>query len=767
MKRPTNYQKYLTLGQTVEMELAQKEINAISWTDYRVCYRNPEISQSDGVSKIIWAIDNTGELVVIKKMPLTHVQKANDLEKISRETETHSEIYAQSCKHIPEKRRFRPHGNFFFAATEYVEHGFDMLKKKRVSGAHGLEDIITAFTGYCSALEYMHNVAQVVHRDINPSNLRFDINEDNEIVSKIIDFGLACGINASLSNTGKVGYLPPEKERQGVTSEVYSLGICLYEAISGTDETIVNEQQTELRSKDDKLQATHSTIENSGLGPEEKYVEKSKANIRRFHETRKPQEEIKYLFEIFKKATQPEPKDRYQNATEFKNDLKIALQQKRLDELILAFEHASTASEKIRKSMPFDLTLANEASKKKKVLYEEFKKEHVDLQSSAVIAFVEAQIKEKLKPIKDAANVYLNQFRFTTALSAGLEGMESYSKKIEEMLEAGNPAYRRNIFEMVTKLKEMYDLCEINCPLMFKVLLESRVLRREALKNQVKISYDELMKKTEQIKPVAVLLEDSEYNEPAIISSRLGEYLSEIEARDSTANDLQHCLEIKTLLKNQEKFITVSDDRLSSRFKEFMQKLDAYISKAPKEILGPTFFNMGLESFNEGDLKKSAANFEEAKKHFTAEKPQVEYNLGRIYQELRENTVASMHYRNASKVLKSQNAGEPVSLINNRAVLFAKSGSHDAARQLLEIALAQAPDDCDLLYNLAQTYRETGNSAAAITLLKQVLANNPSNEIHNFLAQEYFKVEDFSKFKEHAEAYINAFIEKKQSKGDA
>lgn len=760
MKKPKDFQKYLAEGQTTEMADAQEELDALGWTDYRVCYQKPEIS-GDGLSAIIWAMDEGGEIVVIKKMLLTPVKETKGGKKQARQTDTHIDLYAQSCKHIPEKRRFKPYKNYFFVATEFVEYDFDELKKKRVSGSHGLDEITEAFVGYSKALEYMHDIAQVVHRDINPSNLRFDIDENGDIVPKIIDFGLACGLDVSLSLTGKVGYIAPEIKREGVTSEIYSLGICLYEAISESDEKTVEKQQGELISYDEKIQEMYSIIEDKKLTHKEEESGKTKANIMRFHETRKPRDEIKYLFEVFKKATQPEPKDRYRSATAFKNDLRIALQHRRLDEIIFAFENASTASDKIKKGIPFDLINAEDASKLKTSLYDEFKNENYDLESSAVIAFVEAQIKEKIKPVKDAANIYLNKFRFTTSITS-TENMDSYGKKIDNMLEAGDPAYRRNILEMVTNLKKFYDLCEMTYPVLFKILLESRALKRESLLSQRNASYDELLKKTENILSDPVIMEDPEYSESAVIAARLGAYTTRIKATEHTPEDIQHCIEIKELMLSQKNLILASDDKLCSKFDEFIQKMDDYISNASDEVKAPAFFNMGISSFNERDFNKSISYFEKASKIIPGN-PNLEYNLGRAYHAVGDNINAKKQYRRARDIRSNQNASESINTLNNFAVLFAKAGMFEASRQMFEIISAEAPEDYDIIYNLATVCMHEGDSETAINLFEKVLAKQPSNEIHNFLAQEYFKVGDFAKFKEHTEIYAQSFIEKLQN----
>jgi serine/threonine protein kinase/tetratricopeptide (TPR) repeat protein len=113
-------------------------------------------------------------------------------------------------------------------------------------GQYSLRQRLELFVDVCLAVQHAHQKG-IIHRDLKPSNVLVTLNDGTPLV-KLIDFGIAKALGQQLTDkvwcTGSaqiIGtplYMSPEQAALSVDvdtrSDVYSLGVLLYELLTGT-----------------------------------------------------------------------------------------------------------------------------------------------------------------------------------------------------------------------------------------------------------------------------------------------------------------------------------------------------------------------------------------------------------------------------------------------------------------------------------------------------------------------------------------------------
>jgi eukaryotic-like serine/threonine-protein kinase len=141
-----------------------------------------------------------------------------------------------------------------------TDDGLPFLVMERVSGepidafcrthALSVRDRLLLFTKVCEAVQFAHS-RLVVHRDLKPQNIL--VSDDG--TPRLLDFGIAALISeegiADQTRTGALRLTPqyasPEQvrgERVTTGSDVYSLGMVLYELLAGTKPYDLSKQST-------------------------------------------------------------------------------------------------------------------------------------------------------------------------------------------------------------------------------------------------------------------------------------------------------------------------------------------------------------------------------------------------------------------------------------------------------------------------------------------------------------------------------------------
>jgi predicted ATPase len=183
--------------------------------------------------------ERLGRVVALKFLPAEYARDADRLALFHREARTAS---ALNHPYICTVHDLGEHDGRPFIVLEFVE---GRTLRDLVAERPGAEVVARLIGQAARALAVAH-AAGVVHRDVKPENLM--VRSDGYV--KVLDFGLARrlpGVDGGLSSTapppeaeggitGTVPYMSPEQARgepPGPASDVFSLGVVLYEVVTG------------------------------------------------------------------------------------------------------------------------------------------------------------------------------------------------------------------------------------------------------------------------------------------------------------------------------------------------------------------------------------------------------------------------------------------------------------------------------------------------------------------------------------------------------
>jgi serine/threonine-protein kinase len=196
-------------------------------------FRLEEKIGAGGMSTVYRAFDETLERwVAIKLMHREISSDSDQLERFRREARA---VASLNHPHVVTVIDFGEDDDHPYIVFEYVE-GENLKDRLRRAGRLPVPEAVAYAIEIGRALECAHS-NKLVHRDVKPQNVLIDA----EGRAKVTDFGIARSLEAEgLTATGRVlgttDYVAPEQalgEETTAQSDVYSLGICLFEMLTG------------------------------------------------------------------------------------------------------------------------------------------------------------------------------------------------------------------------------------------------------------------------------------------------------------------------------------------------------------------------------------------------------------------------------------------------------------------------------------------------------------------------------------------------------
>jgi len=195
-------------------------------------YRAIEKIGTGGMADVYKAVDEVlGRTVAVKVMHARYASDPSFAARFRQEAQAAANLVSPNIVNMYD---WGADGDTYYMVMEYVR-GNDLKSIIQQKGSLSSAKVADIGAQVCAGLSVAHGY-DIIHRDIKPHNIM--VQPDGSV--KVMDFGIARAGNTTMTHTGSVlgtaHYVSPE-QAQGkelhATSDLYSLGIVLYEAATG------------------------------------------------------------------------------------------------------------------------------------------------------------------------------------------------------------------------------------------------------------------------------------------------------------------------------------------------------------------------------------------------------------------------------------------------------------------------------------------------------------------------------------------------------
>ena len=189
---------------------------------------------SGGMADVYLAHDEVLDRdIALKLLKARYAEDEEFVERFRREAKSAAALTSPYI--VPIFDRGETEDGTYYIAMEYLPGG-TLKDRLRIRGALPPHTAVEVALQIAEALQAAHK-RSVIHRDVKPDNVLY---ADSEHV-KVVDFGIARAAEATTIShigdiLGSVKYMSPEQaagEQVGPASDLYSLGVVLYEMLTG------------------------------------------------------------------------------------------------------------------------------------------------------------------------------------------------------------------------------------------------------------------------------------------------------------------------------------------------------------------------------------------------------------------------------------------------------------------------------------------------------------------------------------------------------